>query len=179
MNNKRTITALVFFFLAAAGIFLFAKPKVEEMRSEDALASEVKPAPEFTLKDINGADVKLSDFAGKTIVLNFWATWCGPCRREIPDFVALQEQYGKDGLQFIGVALDEQGVTVVKPFSEKLKVNYPSLIGSYDLFAKYGGSNAIPVTFLIDKKGNIRGNYVGMRPKESLEQMALALMREK
>ncbi|HYM21271.1 MAG TPA: TlpA disulfide reductase family protein [Candidatus Kapabacteria bacterium] len=177
MQNKRSITLVAVFLVAAVSIFLFARPHTEDMRS--ASFDDQKPAPDFSLQDINGNIVKLSDFKGKTVVLNFWATWCAPCRKEIPDFIEMQNQYGKDGLQFVGVAIDQEGVQVIKPFAEKAKMNYPVLVGDDAVFAKFGGGNAIPVTFLIDKKGAIRNSYVGMRPKASLEEMVLALMREK
>jgi peroxiredoxin len=159
------------------GIFLFARPKAADMRSADF--AEQKPAPDFSLPDINGTTVKLSDFKGKVVVLNFWATWCAPCRKEIPDFIEMQNQYGKDGLQFVGIAIDQEGVQVIKPYADKAKMNYPVLVGDDAVFAKFGGSNAIPVTLLIDKKGTIRNTYVGMKPKAALEEMVLALMREK
>src|ERR1700686_3191754 len=97
MANKRSISIFALFFLAAMGIFLFARPRAEDMKT--ASFDDQKPAPDFSLKDMNGNTVKLSDFKGKTIVLNFWATWCAPCRKEIPDFIELQAQYSKDGLQ--------------------------------------------------------------------------------
>jgi cytochrome c biogenesis protein CcmG/thiol:disulfide interchange protein DsbE len=147
------------------------------MRSADF--AEQKPAPDFSLQDINGNIVKLSDFTGKTVVLNFWATWCAPCRKEIPDFIEMQNEYGKQGVQFIGIAIDQEGVQVIKPYAEKVKMNYPVLVGNDAVFAKFGGNNAIPVTLLIDKKGTIRNSYVGMKPKQALEDMVLALMREK
>ena len=176
MSNKRTIFGIAFFLVAAVSIFLFASPRAEDMRASGL--GENKPAPDFSLQDINGQTVKLSDYRGKTVVLNFWATWCGPCRKEIPDFIELQSEYASKGLQFIGVAIDDQGIGVVKPYAEQAKMNYPVLIGNQDVFTKFGGSNSIPVTLIIDKKGMIRYTYVGARPKASLAEMLLALRKE-
>ena len=177
MVNKRSIAVLVVFILAGVSIFLFACSRAEDVRSE--AVEQTQATPDFSLLDINGTTVKLSDFKGKVVVLNFWATWCGPCKKEIPDFIELQNLYGKDGLQFIGVAIDQEGLSVIKPFSEKLKINYPTLVGNDEVFAKFGGRDAIPVTILIDKKGMIKTTYIGMRKKEALEEMVLALMKEK
>ncbi|MBS1904383.1 MAG: TlpA family protein disulfide reductase [Bacteroidetes bacterium] len=177
MKSKRSVVVVAFFLVAAMGIFLFARPKAEDMKT--TVIEEQQPANDFSLQDLNGKTVKLSDFRGKTVVLNFWATWCGPCRKEIPDFIDLQNQYGKDGLQFIGIAIDQEGASVIKPFAENAKMNYPVLVGNDEVFAKFGGSNAIPVTLLIDKKGTIRNTYVGAKPKQAVEDMVLALMREK
>ncbi len=177
MKNKRPIFFVIFFLVSGIGIFLFARPKVEDLKHAEF--SDQQAAPDFMLKDVNGKDVRLSDFRGKIVILNFWATWCGPCRKEMPDFIELQNQYAKDGLQFVGIALDQEGAAKVKPFVEKNKIGYPILIGNNDIADKYGGMNAIPVTFLIDRKGMIRGHYIGMRQKSDLESMALALLREK
>jgi len=177
MKNKRPVFFAIFFLVSGIAIFLFARPKSEDMKHAEF--SDQQAAPDFVLKDVNGKDVKLSDFKGKIVVLNFWATWCGPCRKEIPDFIELQEEYGKEGLQFIGIALDQEGAAKVKPFVDKNKISYPILIGNNDIADKYGGMNAIPVTFLIDRKGMIRGHYIGMRQKSDLESMLVALLREK
>ena len=177
MKTKRPIFFAIFFLISGIAIFLFAKPKAEDMKHAEF--SDQKEAPDFVLKDVFGKDVKLSDFRGKIVILNFWATWCGPCRKEMPDFIELQKEYGKDGLQFIGIALDQEGAEKVKPFVEKNKIPYPILIGNNEISDKYGGMNAIPVTFLIDRKGMIRNHYIGMRQKSDLEDMALALLREK
>ena len=177
MKTKRPIFFAMFFLISGIAIFLFAKPKAEDMKHADF--SDLQAAPDFVLKDVFGKDVKLSDFRGKIVILNFWATWCGPCRKEMPDFIELQKEYAKDGLQFIGIALDQEGAEKVRPFVEKNKISYPILIGNNDIADKYGGMNAIPVTFLIDRKGMIRNHYIGMRQKSDLEEMALALLREK
>jgi thiol-disulfide isomerase/thioredoxin len=177
MKTNRIIIAVIFFFVAGGAVYLLANPtskKTEKVQYQDNSV-----APDFTLPDINGATVKLSDHKGKVVVLNFWATWCGPCRKEIPDFMELQKTYGSEGLQFIGIALDEEGVSVVKPYADKYKINYPIVIGNETVTAAYGGMNAIPVTILIDKKGNMRGKFVGLRTKAVMESLILPLLKEK
>ena len=177
MKTNRIIIALIFFFVASGAMYLMANTTSTE--SEAVQNQDNSVAPDFTLPDINGMKVKLSDLKGKVVALNFWATWCGPCRKEIPDFIELQNMYGKDGLQFVGIALDEGGVDVIKPFAGKLKVNYPVLIGNEAVVASYGGMSAIPVTILIDKKGTMRGKFVGMRTKAVMESLILPLLKEK
>lgn len=177
MKTNKVIIALIFFFVASGAVYLLANTTSKE--TETLTSQDGNAAPDFTLPDINGVNVKLSDLKGKVIALNFWATWCGPCRREIPDFIELQNMYAKDGLQFVGIALDEGGVGVVKPYADKMKMNYPVLIGGEDVTAKYGGMPAIPVTILIDRKGNMRGKFVGMRTKAVMESLILPLLKEK
>lgn len=180
MKNSRILIGLVFFFVLGGAIYLLAKPGTKSVApSENVAADDKNEAHGFSLRDVNGKKIELSDFKGKVVALNFWATWCPPCRKEIPDFIALQNQYGADGLQILGIALDEGGANVVKPFSEKYKITYPILIGDEDIQKDYGPMNAIPVTILIDRKGIIRGRFVGMRTKDMLESVILPLLKEK
>lgn len=127
-------------------------------------------APQFTLDDINGKSVSLNDYKGKVIILDFWATWCPPCREEIPDFIALQNEYGKKGLQIIGIAVDRDGIKSVKPFYENMGMNYPVLLTDGKVESRYGGIRAIPTTFIIDKKGSIVKKYVGFQSKAVFEK---------
>lgn len=136
-------------------------------------------APDFALKDVNGNTVHLSDYRGKVVVLNFWATWCPPCRKEIPDFMDLQKTYGDQGVQFLGVSLDEGGLPTVQNFLKSNPITYPILIGEKAMVAKYGEMNAIPVTYFIDRKGVIRNHYVAMRPKQVIESTIAPLLSEK
>ncbi|MCX5677812.1 MAG: TlpA disulfide reductase family protein [Candidatus Omnitrophica bacterium] len=124
-------------------------------------------APDISLRDMNGNTVKLSDFKGKVIILDFFATWCPPCRQEIPDFIALQKQHAEQGFVMIGVSLTPQ--EDVKPFAEKLGMNYTILIGDDKANAAYGPIRSIPTTFIIDKKFNIVKKYIGYRPKDTFE----------
>ncbi len=131
--------------------------------------TENRVAPDWQLKDPEGKSVKLSDFKGKVVVLNFWATWCPPCRREIPDFIALQKQYADKGLVIIGVSMDEGGAEVVKPFAKKMGINYPIVLGDQKTAAAYGGIQVVPTTFVIDKTGKIAAQHEGGADRTTFE----------
>ena len=124
-------------------------------------------APDISLTDMDGNTVQLSDFKGKVIILNFFATWCPPCKEEIPDFIALQEQYGSQGLVIIGVS--SSPLEEVKPFADDMGINYTILIGDDEADAAYGPIGSIPTTFLIDRGFNIVKKYIGSRPKKVFE----------
>ena len=146
--------------------------------SGDACPANAKPANlNFTLKDVNGVDVKLSDYKGKVILLDFWATWCGPCKIEIPWFVELQTKYGKDGLQALGVSVDDT-VEKLKPYVAELKMNYPVLqgLGHDDMQEAYGPMWGIPVTVVISRDGRICNKHIGFSAKESFEKEIKSLL---
>jgi peroxiredoxin len=130
-------------------------------------SASMGPAPGFHLPDIQGKSVSLADFRGKVVILDFWATWCPPCRREIPDFIELQSEYGSKGLQIVGVALDEPAK--VKEFAARAGMNYTVLLGNDDVSYRYGGISGIPTTFVIDRKGNIVERFEGFTSKSEFE----------
>ncbi len=130
------------------------------------------PAPDFTLKDINGNPVKLSDYKGKLVFVNFWATWCPPCRAEIPSFVELIEKYGDQGFTILGISVDKPAdLEKIPAFMDKMKMNYPVLIASTEVVQAYGGISSIPTTFVINKEGNVLGRIVGSRSREMFESI--------
>jgi len=123
-------------------------------------------APDFTLKDASGAAVKLSDLRGKVVLLNFWATWCGPCAVEIPWFIEFEQQYKSRGLEVVGVSMDNEGWAAIKPFVASHKMNYRVLLGNDTVGQLYGGVEALPTTFIIDRDGRFAGApYVGLAGK--------------
>lgn len=145
-----------------------------------AQASDVsapsKAAPSWELKNLDGKTVKSSDFDGKVVILDFWATWCPPCKAEIPGFVELQKQYGDKGLVVIGVSLDEQGPAVVKPFMKQFEMNYPVVMGDAKIVQDFGGIEGLPTTFIIDRTGNIVASHVGYAAKEAFEKEITPLL---
>jgi peroxiredoxin len=138
--------------------------------------SSVKPegqrrkAPDFTLRDADGKLVRLSDYRGKVVLLNFWATWCAPCRLEIPWFIEFQRLHKDRGLAVLGISMDEDGWEVVKPFVERLGVNYRILMGDDSVAQLYGGVDALPTTFLIDRQGRIASVHIGLVSKSRYEK---------
>jgi len=140
---------------------------------------ERKQAPDFTLKDANGHTVRLSDYRGKVVLLDFWATWCGPCKIEIPWFQEFERQYKDKGFAVIGVAMDEEGWNVVKPFAQHMSINYRVVVGDDaigDLYAN-GGIDALPTTFLIDRGGRIASIHVGLSSKSDFEDDIQELLK--
>jgi thiol-disulfide isomerase/thioredoxin len=139
-----------------------------------------KAAPlDFTLKDMNGVDVKLASFKGKPIIVNFWATWCGPCRAEIPSLVELQTQYGAEGkdIVILGISVDDP-IEKLKPYAAQMKMNYPVLVGNGrdDVQDAFGPLWGIPVTVFIDREGRIAKKHSGIASKEQFEQEIKALL---
>jgi peroxiredoxin len=135
-------------------------------------AASVKPddqrhqAPDFALKDADGKVVHLSDYKGKVVLLDFWATWCGPCKIEIPWFMELQRANKDKGFEVLGVAMDDEGWETVKPFLADLGVNYRVVMGNDQTAQMYGGVDALPTTFLIDRSGKIAAVHVGLASKK-------------
>jgi peroxiredoxin len=128
-------------------------------------SSNRKPAADFTLQDAEGNNVKLSDLRGKVVLLNFWATWCGPCALEIPWFIEFERQYRSKGLEVVGVSMDDEGWKVVKPYVEEHKLNYRILMGTESVGELYGGVDSLPTTFLIDRDGKIARVHIGLAGK--------------
>ncbi len=126
-------------------------------------------APDFSLESLEGKTMRLSDFRGKAVLLNFWATWCGPCKIEMPWFVELQQKYGSQGLQVVGVAMDDASKEDIAKFAKDMGVNYPVLIGKEAVGDSYGGIPALPETFFIGRDGKVVDKILGLRGKAEIE----------
>jgi len=136
-------------------------------------------APDFALKTLSGDLFRLADHRGKVVVLNFWATWCPPCREEIPAFVKLQRELGDRGLQFVGVALERSaGPEEVRDFTEKMNVKYPVGLGDGRIAQKYGGVRGLPKTFIIGPGGDIQGHIPGMATESMFRPGLETLLEE-
>jgi cytochrome c biogenesis protein CcmG/thiol:disulfide interchange protein DsbE len=139
-------------------------------RVEVASVEKREPAPDFTLQDAHGRDVSLSELRDKVVLLNFWATWCGPCKIEMPWFVEFQRKYKDRGFTVVAVSLDEEGWEVVKPFAEQLNLNFPVVVGTDEMGDKFGGVTALPTTFMIDIQGRIASQHTGLVSKGTYEE---------
>lgn len=134
-----------------------------------------KKAPDFSLKTPDNKTVKLSDYKGKIVIVNFFATWCPPCRMEIPDFVKFYKENKNKGVEIIGIAVSSRKETVKKIIKE-FKINYPVCLGDEKVQSDYGGIRAVPTTFIIDKEGNIYKKQIGMMREEQLKEILKELL---
>ncbi len=143
---------------------------------EEPLEVNIKPlaqrqtAPKFELKDANGATVTPAEYKGKVVLLNFWATWCVPCKAEIPWFQEFDKKFKDRGFAVLGVSLDEEGWNVVKPYVEERKIAYRMVIGSEEVSTLYGGIDSLPTTFMIDKEGKIAAVHTGLVSKATYQK---------
>ena len=131
--------------------------------------AEGTAAPAFALPDLDGKVVSNTDFLGKVVVLDFWATWCPPCKKEIPELIALQKKYHDQGLEIVGLSLDDNGAKDVKPFADEYGINYTMLIATHQTANDYGGIPGIPTTFVVDRSGKIVKRYMGYTDPEVFE----------
>lgn len=154
-----------FFILMIVVLFAGCGKKEAAPREEGPFG--VEELPSFVLSDLSGGEQNLQDYRGKVLIVDFWATWCAPCRKEIPDFIALKEEYGEKGLEIIGISLDDS-MSDLKDFVKTNKINYPVLYRDQDrkIVDLFGGIKGIPTTFIIDRDGKVVNKFVGLRGKE-------------
>jgi thiol-disulfide isomerase/thioredoxin len=156
-------------------VLCFAVPTISP--ADLAPPQSRKVPPDFTLTASNASPLKLSDFKGRVILLDFWATWCHGCLEEIPWYIEFQKKYATSGLTVVGVSVDEDGWKSVKPFLQKEKVTYPVVIGDWDLAGQFG-VKALPVTLLIDRSGRIADFHAGIVSKNTFEHEIQMLLKE-
>jgi peroxiredoxin len=165
---KRNPLALVVVALVVAAMLYFGFHMARRSSSPRLTQSTV--APDFSLESLDGKNMRLSDFRGKAVLLNFWATWCSPCKIEMPWFVDLQKQYGPKGLQIVGVAMDEASKEDIAKFAKDMGVNYPVLLGKEAIGDQYGGVPALPESFFIGRDGKIVDKIIGLKGKGEIEE---------
>jgi peroxiredoxin len=171
------------YFAAAIAVTALLAFFLHDRPSGTARAATVKPdkdrrdAPDFTLKDADGKTVRLSDYKGKVVLLDFWATWCGPCRVEIPWFMEIERQNKDKGFEVLGVAMDPEGWEAVKPFLTEMKMNYRVVVGNDSTAQEYGGVDALPTTFLIDREGKIAAIHIGLADRRDFEDGVQELLQ--
>lgn len=133
-------------------------------------------APAWSLVDLEGKPVGADALKGKVVVVDFWATWCGPCVKEIPGYVTLQQKYADRGLVIVGISVDHKGEEVVRPFAQRYSVSYPLALATPEVVTAFGDIEAIPTTFLIDREGRLRHRKVGSMETAEYEKLIVSLL---
>lgn len=169
---KRDPVVIIVVAMVVALMLVFGLNLAHKSRSNANAGVQMQAgtaAPDFTLQSLDGQTVRLSDFRGKAVLLNFWATWCAPCKIEMPWFVELQKQYGPEGLQVVGVAMDDASPKDIAGFAKEMGVNYPVLIGKEAVGDAYGGVQFLPENFYIDRSGKVMDRAFGLKGRGEIE----------
>jgi peroxiredoxin len=157
-------------------IVLFVCAKAEKASISGSNSTQ---AADFTVKDLKGHEISLSNYSGKIVFLNFWATWCSPCKAEIPDFIESYKQYKDKGMEIIGISVDKISPKSVLKFAEEYKINYPVVMSTNKIQKDYEPGPYIPTTIIISREGKIRHRHIGYMSKEAIEDYFLQLAEEK
>ena len=166
---KRDPIILIIVAVIISLMLVFGIQKTRHTSPPGAGKLQGQPAPDFSLASVDGKTVKLSEFRGKAVLLNFWATWCEPCKVEMPWFIQLQQQYGSQGLQVVGVAMDDSSPKDISEFAQKMGVNYPIAIGKEAVGDQYGGIPYLPSTFYIGRDGKVIDRVYGLVSRSEIE----------
>ena len=173
MRSTRTWAVIVVATaLVVAGLILTRHNRGSGAKSPTARGTL---APDFTLPQLDGQPIRLSSYRGKIVLLDFWATWCDPCREEIPHFIELQERYSQAGFQIIGVSMDD-APDPVRTFYQQFQMNYPVVMGNAGIGEDYGGVLGLPIAFILDRDGRIVVKHVGATKPEAIEKEVVALL---
>jgi cytochrome c biogenesis protein CcmG/thiol:disulfide interchange protein DsbE len=186
LSASRVVVATAIFFVmltAGHGVWSFARERgplpSPTQQNDEAVIRFIRdpdPAPEFSVKGLDGKPVNLASARGKVVLLNFWATWCGPCRMEVPDLVALQTKYG-DRLQVIGLVVDDEDEAAVRAFAKRYAINYPIAMATNEMRIRFGGVPALPTSFMIDAQGKVVQKHIGLRDPVLYEAEIRALLQ--
>jgi cytochrome c biogenesis protein CcmG/thiol:disulfide interchange protein DsbE len=177
-TRRRVLTAAAVACFGLGGYLLWAPAlhffaqKIVESRT----LGPGKTAPDFTLNDANGKSVQLSGLKGKVVILNFWATWCGPCKTEIPWFIEFEKSYAPRGFTVLGVSMDEDGWKAINPYVAEAKINYPVVLGNEAVDQLYGGFDALPTTLVIGRDGKVAFLHAGLIGRDEYEKEIRALL---
>ena len=183
VNRGRVLAGAVAAVVAVAALYVANRYWIQPIAMHRAQANakgaadpDQPLAPDFTLTELSGQKLRLADYKGKVVLLDFWATWCGPCRIEIPGFIELQNKYRDQGFTVIGISMDEGGPEVVKEFYQEYKMNYPVALGTQTVSELYGGVYGLPTTFVIGRDGRIYSRHPGAEPVSVFEDEVKTLL---